>query len=109
MAVGQLRVAEGEPDTEASGLLEEGLCLGAGHLGLVEGIELEAFQHPAREEGGQGQLGEGHELGAVVGRRPQEAEEALDDVGPPFVPGDRSELGPGDPHGRSSSASVSRT
>ena len=60
---GQLGIAEVEPHAEASGLVEEGTGLRAGHLGLVEAVGLGQVVHPPpREEGGERQLREDHEV-----------------------------------------------
>ena len=65
----QLGEAQREADAQVAGLVEQRLGVGPGHLGLEEGVDVGlVVEPPAGEERGQGQLGEGHQLGAV-GRR----------------------------------------
>ena len=58
-------IAEIEADAELLRLVEQRLRLGPGHLALVVAVELGlVLDQPAREEGGERELGEDDELGA---------------------------------------------
>src|SRR5215831_14506823 len=58
-------------DAEPLRRVEERHRLRAGHLPLKKAVDLLLVRHPpAREEGGERQLGEDHEVAFVLGRQP---------------------------------------
>ena len=62
--VHQFGVADIEADAELLGLLEQRRRFRPRHLGLVIAVELGfVFDHPAREEGGEGKLGKDDQFG----------------------------------------------
>jgi hypothetical protein len=75
------------------GFLEERARFRPRHLALEEGVDLRLVLHPpAREEGGERELGKHHEV-AAVGLGPLEKlDEPLDDLRAAVGPLDGSEL-----------------
>jgi len=84
-------------DAEPPRLVEQRPRLGPRHLALEERVDLRLVLHPpAGEERGEGQLGEGHEIGAPAVGLGEEGEQALHDLKARLAPRDRAELGGGD-------------
>jgi len=80
-------------DAEPLRRVEERHRLRAGHLPLKKAVDLLLVRHPpAREEGGERQLGEDHEVAFVLGRQPHELEHALDRADPAVPALDRPQL-----------------
>ena len=74
-------------------LVEQRRRLVRGHLALEEAVDLLLVLHPpAREEGGQRQLGKDDEVAAVAVRLPQQIEQAPHDGGAAVRALDRPEL-----------------
>ena len=82
-AVGrQFGITKIESDFEFGCEVEQRLRLGSGHAAFEEALDGFFFAHPiAREERGQGQFGEHHELGAAAMGLAQKRDQALDDGG----------------------------
>ena len=91
--VGELSVPEAEAKPQAPRLVEQRLRLRPRHLALEERVDLRLIVHPpAGKERRQRELGEHEEVAAARAGLVQVAHEALDDVAPRLVPGDRPEL-----------------
>ena len=89
-------VAKCETDTELLGLVEQRLCLGTWHRGLVVMVvPSDVFGEPTREEGGERKLGEHHQLGTCGCSVTKHGPQSLDNSGARFVLGDGAELGGG--------------
>ncbi len=89
---GELGVAEGKPHAQAGCLVPERLRIPVRHLRLVEVVGFLERNVPAREEGGEGQFGEGDHRGSTFGRLAQQGDEAFNDVVTRMVALDRTEL-----------------
>ena len=69
-----------ETHIEATGLVKQGLRLGAGHLGLVEPVGLsQVVDPPPRKEGCQGEFREHHQFAPGLGSLAEQGDEPLDD------------------------------
>ena len=90
---GELGVAEAHAQAEPLGLVEQRCRFVVRHLALEEGIDLGLVGHPpAREERGQGELGEHHQLAAHAARFAEMRDHALDHVAPRVAALDRAHL-----------------
>ena len=90
---GQLGIAEIEADAELRRGVEERPRRLVRHLALEERVDLRLIVHPpAGKERRQRELGEHDEIAAARAGLVQVAHEALDDVAPRLIPGDRPEL-----------------
>ena len=86
--------AEAEADAQPLRLVEQRRRLVARHLALEEAVDLVLVGHPpAREEGGERQLGEHDQVALVLGGLAQQLEHALDDGRAAVCALDGSELG----------------
>ena len=90
--VGELRVPEVEADAEPRRFLEQRTGLVTRHVAFEERQHLVVVEVPAREERGERELGEHHEVGAARGRVAQQREEALDHLGSGLGARDRPHL-----------------
>ena len=94
----QFGIAEVEPDTEPPGGVEEGPGLRPGHRGLEVRVRgRRVLEEVAREERGEGELGEDHQPAAGARRPLHEGEQPSDDFASRLVRLDAADLGGGDP------------
>ena len=101
VAVGsQLGIAEVKTHSEAGRLVEQGLSLGTGHLGLEEVVELgDVGRPPAGEEGGKRQFGEHDKITVRVGPPAEQDQEAFHHLGAGVVSLDGTHLSRADGQG----------
>ena len=93
IGIGQLGVAEAEPDATPAGLVEQRLGVRTRHRRLVEVVELgDVLDEPPREERRQRQLREHDELATPLVSLDEQRQQPLDDVLAGVVASDRTEL-----------------
>ena len=78
----ELRVSEHETDAESLRLVEQRLCVRAGHRSFEKRVDLGLLGHgPSREERGERELGEHHEVAPTRMRVAQQRQQPFDDIG----------------------------
>ncbi len=96
----ELGIAEREADAELGRLVEQRLGLRARHVALEIGVDLRLVGHePAREEGGERELGIDDEVATHPLRLAHQGEEPGDDVAARLALRNRTELGGADDDG----------
>ena len=89
----QFGVTEAEPDTETPRLVEERLGRDRGHLALIEVVvPSRVLGPPAREEGGERQLGKDDETASPLRGLAEQGNQTIDHLRPRLATRDRTEL-----------------